>query len=203
MNKLITIAFALLIGITAEAQTNNANSTMVNEVKATIDGALNPRSYRVGVSWNSALDDGFWGASPQAPGVLGVYEFNITPRFTLGIDLEYRRFLQGISKEKVSQLGYGLLLKHSLPGLLSGGESPASWTPYLEYGLLMNVSRRDGEVRSGTSHDTRLTVGVDFLLRELPAFADLSYHYSKLDYFDQPRVDLDFVQLSFGFRFYR
>lgn len=161
------------------------------------------RSYRLGFSQNSFLGSGVDGASQSGQGVVGVYEFNLTPRFTIGIDLEYRAFAPKQEGRQTSQLGYGLLLKHSFPRGASEGLLPGEFTPYLEYGLLMNVTRIAEYPHAGTSHDTRLAGGGDFLIKDHPVFVDLSYHYSKLDYFTQPRVDLSYLQLSFGWRFYK
>ncbi|MEY4616698.1 MAG: hypothetical protein RJB66_1658 [Pseudomonadota bacterium] len=158
------------------------------------------RGYRLGISQNNLIADGIEGTVKSGPGLIGVYEFNLTPRFTIGIDLEYRTFADVQEGRKVGQLGYGLLLKHSFPRGDANASLPGDLTPYLEYGLLMNVTRIAEFPRAGTSHDTRLAVGADFEVNNYPVFADLSYHYSKLDYFSQPRIDLSYLQFCFGWR---
>lgn len=122
--------------------------------------------------------------------VSAVYERAITDRFSIGIDLAYRRFGGAIV---LSQLGYGLLLKH-------GFETGWGFRPFLEYGLLLQVTRRENVEGSGTSHDTKLGLGVEGSVMTLPLFVDASYHFSRLRYFETASTQLDYFDFRVGAR---
>lgn len=152
------------------------------------------RSYRMGLSWNHRSSEALAGSRLEGVGLSSAYEFNLNPRFTLGINLDYRSFA---GEQGLTQLGYGLLMKHQWNLNIEGSREIR---PYLEYGLLMNVSRQKGRPRSGTSHDTKLGLGLNFNLADLPLFIETSYHISRLSYFEQNALNLDYLQMTLGWR---
>ena len=118
------------------------------------------------------------------------YEFELKPTFSLGIHLGYRM------ASPLHQISYGLLLKHYLDP-----DTDARFRPFLEYGLLLLVTRVTDREGSGTSHDTQLSVGSDFTLwgpDGQKLFAEFSYHYSRLSYFESRKDMLDSLQLVIG-----
>lgn len=148
------------------------------------------RAFRVGATLVQLTGDDFPSVK-SGGGVAGAYEFYVSPNSIVGINSEVR-FYSG--DPSLTQLGYGLLLKHPL--------SPSEWgKPYLEYGLLMNVTRVSGTSGAGMSHDTRLAVGTDFHWNEKLWFADVAYHISHLTALGQSSMqDLNYLQISFGLR---
>lgn len=150
------------------------------------------RSYRLGLSQNFLHSSTLSQTAESGSGITGTYEFNLTPKFALGVNLEYRRFA---GTEALSQMGYGLIMKHSLASL---SEITPSLKPYVEYGLLMNVSRIKTRPNSGSSHDTKLAIGANFKAFEIPAFIEVSHHISRLSYFEQEKINLDYMQICLG-----
>lgn len=133
-----------------------------------------PRVIEVGISTPVLLSDPLPPARAYGLGVNGNYEFLITPKFGLGIHLAYRYFL---GSEPLRQLGYGLALKHYV------FEKKPEFSPYIQYGLLINVSHQSGHDGTGTSHDTQLAVGSDFECQNQKLFAEFSYHFSMIAIF--------------------
>jgi len=123
-------------------------------------------------------------------GLSATYEFILKPRFSLGINLAYR-YYPGTTA--LHQLGYGLLIKHYFQDPQEG------WRPFIEYGLLMQVNRFKGRPNAGLSHDTRFSAGTDFTLGDVPMYMALSYHVSRLGFFEQSSLNLDNLELTFGF----
>jgi hypothetical protein len=152
------------------------------------------KGYRFGLSQNHLLARPLETINALGLGLTSAYEFILTERFTLGIDLEYRHFS---GEAATSQLGYGLLMKHYLtPSQLL----EQKLVPFVEYGLLMSVTRQKGRPYSGTAHDTKLGAGANFTVGETPLFAEASYHFSRLTYFEQQKLNFDYLQIAFGWR---
>jgi hypothetical protein len=118
------------------------------------------------------------------------WEFETSQRSSMGIHAAYRVSTDGA---KMSQLGYGLILKHKL-GLVSS-EISDNW--YLSYGLLLQVIRDKELQGTGTAHDTKLCVGKDFG-GEKTWFLEISGHYSRLRYFGVEDINLDYFELVVG-----
>jgi hypothetical protein len=151
------------------------------------------RALRLSPSFQYLFSRAFDGVSQAGTGVFTVYEFILSPKFNLGINLSYRIFP---GKERLQQIGYGLLLKHYLAGTAPG----AAVSPFFEYGLLLQSSRISTRPGAATSHDTRLSVGSDFKLFGRVLFVEASYHYSRAGFFELPAVKLDNFELELGWR---
>lgn len=151
------------------------------------------RALRLAPSFQYLFSRAFDGVSQAGTGVFTAYEFILSPKFNLGINLSYRIFP---GKERLQQLGYGLLLKHYLAGTAPG----AAVSPFFEYGLLLQSSRISTRPGAATSHDTRLSVGSDFKLFGRVLFVEASYHYSRAGFFELPAVKLDNFELELGWR---
>lgn len=119
------------------------------------------------------------------------YEFAIRPQFSLSIHAGYR-FVG-----ELHQVSYGLRLRH----YWGSREEGLTIRPYVEYGLLMLLNRLKGREGSGLSHDTELSAGADLKLLQsetTKVFVQLSYHFSRLSYFEGSKENLDCLQLSLG-----
>jgi hypothetical protein len=152
------------------------------------------RAARIGFSTPLLLESPLADSGRTGGGMNGIYEFVLSPRFSIGIDLAYRVFP---GSRSLHQLGYGLMLKHYIATCSC---EKSDFRPFVEYGLLLNVSRRSGVSGSGTAHDTRLTAGADFSFAGAPLYATLSYHYSRLQYFGTSPLNLDSVEPEIGWR---
>ena len=136
---------------------------------------------------------GAWGAL----GVDTVYEFEVKPRFVIGIYGALRRSI-GAPGGSFFQINYGLILKHYLH---SSQEEAGFFRPYFQYGLLLSVSGLAGRSGSGTAHDTYLAAGGDFDVFGFGrpvVFLEMGYHYSRLRYFSESTVSLDSVAVAIG-----
>lgn len=161
-------------------------SALFSQVPAHAEG----RALSIGLGGHAFLQDAFGHSAPTGVNFPISWEYELKPRFSLGIHAGYR--LSG----ELHQLTYGLLLKHYLQE-----DQDSLFRPYLEYGLLFLVSRLSGREGAGTSHDTQLTVGTDVSPRGGNAthfFVEASYHYSMLSYFEEKAGRLDVIQLAFG-----
>jgi len=148
------------------------------------------RALNVGIGAHAFLQDSFGQSAPRGFSIPLDYEYELKPAFNLGIHLGYR------FSGEISQLTYGLLLKHYFQ------EDPGTLVrPYLKYGLLFLVSRLAGREGAGTSHDTHLCAGTDFAPwggDSTLFFAEVGYHYSTLSYFEESAGRLDVIQVAFG-----
>jgi hypothetical protein len=148
------------------------------------------RSVSVGIGPHTLLSEALGEQTLAGFSLPVTYEFELKPTFSLGIHLGYRM------ASSLHQMSYGLLLKHYLDE-----DAEARIRPFLEYGLLLLVTRVSGREGSGTSHDTQLSVGSDFTPwgpEGSKLFAELSYHYSRLSYFESDRDMLDSLQVVVG-----
>jgi hypothetical protein len=153
-------------------------------------GRAEGRALNVGIGAHAFLQDSFGKPAPRGFSVPLDYEYELKPTFNLGIHLGYR------FSGEISQLTYGLLLKHYFH------EDPATIVrPYLKYGLLFLVSRLEGREGAGTSHDTHLCAGTDFAPWGADStlfFAEVGYHFSALSYFEESAGRLDVIQVAIG-----
>src|SRR5437016_4111107 len=135
--------------------------------------AAKTRALKLGLSAQILISQPFTGDTSQTgPGVIGVYEFLLSPRSALGIEAGYRQFF---GADRVSELVYGLVLKHYL-----FEPSPAAAAlPYLQYGLLQRIARQRGREGAAVMYDAGLMAGTD-LYRPVPLFFELAVHVSHL-----------------------
>ena len=154
------------------------------------------RSVRIGPSVQMFLLDPFpfEKISKVGTGLFGVYEFYLKPAFAIGINLSYRVHP---GEATLHQIGYGLLMKHYLSGTSS---TTSTFLPFVEYGLLLQINLLSDRKGSGTSHDTRLSVGTDIRLKKTFLFVEGSWHYSRLGIFDQKAERLDSLEFDLGYR---
>lgn len=152
------------------------------------------RQFRFYGSMQSRFSENFEGVPTTGFGFFSVYDFLLKNNFTIGISFAYR-FYTG--EGTLLQTNYGLLLKHYL---VSGDFKTKPFRPYLQYGLLLLNSFVLAENGYGTSHDTRLTVGSDLVLFELPLSVEISYHMSNLHYFQLAAVPMSFIECNLGYR---
>ena len=91
-------------------------------------------------------------------------------------------------EENLSQMVYGLLIGHRIF---------SRW--YVLYGLLLSMNFLSDRKGYATSHNTRLSVGY-FLGERI--YMDLSYHYSRIRYFEVDPIFLDRIEWEVGYRFF-
>ncbi len=157
---------------------------------ATADEPKLNRNARIGLGFQALTgtrpfdSDARLGAS-----LSGVYEFALTPRFLIGLQLAGRYFP---ATHPIRALGYGVLLRHAFL------DPDSLFRPTLSYGLLFQIVDLPGQKGSGTAHDTRLAVGVDSKALGLPLFFELAFHISHLRYFALPATDLSRVEFLLG-----
>lgn len=132
-------------------------------------------------------------ASQLGPGLELVYEYVLSPRFVIGVNMA-ARFHPG--DESMEQLGYGLLLKHYFDG-----DDQAGFRPFVEYGLLMQIVWASNHYGSGVAHDTRLGAGFDFRIGGVPLYYATSFHFSTAKLFDSETYGLNRVEMALGVRF--
>ena len=131
------------------------------------------RALKLGLSAQIFISQPFTGDTSQAgPGVIGVYEFLLSPRSALGIEGGYRQFF---GADRISELVYGLVLKHYL---LEPSPSAVA-LPYLQYGLLQRIARQRGRKGAAVMYDAGLMAGADLYLLA-PLFFELAFHLSHL-----------------------
>jgi len=161
----------------------DTTDTVASESKA-------PRHWRLGLSIASLIKDDFSSESTTLLGPTSFWEFETSLRSSMGIHAAYRVSNDG---SELSQLGYGLILKHKL-GLVAM-DIKDNW--YLSYGLLLQVIRKKGLDGTGTAHDTKLCIGKDFGGDKV-WFAEISGHYSRLRYFNSDDINLDYFEVVIG-----
>ncbi len=152
-------------------------------------------AFRLAPTYQLLTGSPFAGTGNDGTGITTTWERMLSDKSAFGINLAWRTFPSG---QGLTQIGYGLVLKHYLN---SQGVRGEGIRPFLEYGLLLQISTLAGRAGSGTSHDTRLTAGADFPLLGAPLYGAVSYHLSTLRYFENPSVDLNYLGLEFGVRF--
>ncbi len=181
---------AALAPAAAEVAPASPALTPAPPAKAFLDRAL-----RIGPSYQFLFRHDFENASQSGTGLYGSYEFMLKPAFALGINLSYRYFT---GAQALQQVGYGLLLKHYLA---NAEDESAFWRPFVEYGLLLQISMISQVPGSATSHDTRLSAGSDFNILGEWFFAEASYHYSRARFFDTIALSLDNMEIDMGWRY--
>jgi hypothetical protein len=135
--------------------------------------AAKTRALKLGLGAPILISQPFTGDTSRAGAVvIGVYEFLLSPRFALGIEGGYRQFF---GADRISELVYGLVLKHYL---LEPSPSAAA-LPYLQYGLLQRIARQRGREGAGVMYDAGLMAGTDLHLIA-PLFFELAFHVSHL-----------------------
>ena len=133
--------------------------------------AAKTRALKLGLCAQILISEPFTGDTSRAgPGVIGVYEFLLSPRSALGIEGGYRQFF---GADRISELVYGLVLKHYL---LEPSPS-AAVVPYLQYGLLQRIARQRGRKGAAVMYDAGLMAGADLYLIA-PLFFELAFHVS-------------------------
>src|SRR5882724_3435152 len=135
--------------------------------------AAKTRALKLGLCAQILISEPFTGdTSRSGPGVIGVYEFLLSPRSALAIEGGYRQFF---GADRISELVYGLVLKHYL---LEPSPS-AAVVPYLQYGLLQRIARQRGRKGAAVMYDAGLMAGADLYLIA-PLFFELAFHFSHL-----------------------
>src|SRR3954468_9226745 len=135
--------------------------------------AAKTRALKLGFCAQILTSQPFTGDTSQAgPGVIAVYEFLLSPRFALGVEGGYRQFF---GADRVSELVYGLVLKHYI---LEPSPS-AAMLPYLQYGLLQRIARQRGKEGAAVMYDAGLMAGTDVFLLA-PLFFEVAFHISHL-----------------------
>ncbi|MCM2276491.1 MAG: hypothetical protein NDJ89_00250 [Oligoflexia bacterium] len=166
---------------------------LTRALAARADESAEPtRGWRLGATYQSLLGAPFAGGASAGPGLSVSYEFKFKRTTSVDMAFSYRDYG---GEPRLSQMGYGFGLRHALLSLAS----PA-FTPFLSYGLLFQVSRLGGHSGSGTSHDTALGFGADFVVADVPLFAAAHYHYTRLRFFDTGPFNMDYAELALGWR---
>ena len=160
------------------------------QTAATPEAAAPTRAIKVGLCAQWLPSNPFGGSSAAGPGIIGVYEFLLSPRFSLGIEGGYRQYFGGAA---VNQLVYGLVLKH---GFL---EPASAVRPYLQYGLLQQISRQNGHQGASVSYDAGLMAGADFRAF-VPLFLEVAFHVSHLSAIDAQARSVSYFEVVSGTR---
>jgi hypothetical protein len=150
------------------------------------------RALRLGLTTEGLMQAPFAGVTGTGAGITASYDFLISDGFSLALAASYRRY-PGISS--LQQVGYGALLRHRLLSLGSHDQRL-----YAAYGILLQTTSVSGQSGSGTSHDTRLTLGADFRVGKVPLYAETSYHFSRLRFLNVDSMDLDYWEAGLGWR---
>lgn len=177
----VQAAFGLILFLLAGNQAF-ANDVELIEVKH--------RAGQLGTTFQVLNAAPYDGMGRTGGGIYGVYEFLLNSRFSLGLQLALRQYPGQVGMQ---QVGYGLLFRHRF-------EQRTSFTPFLEYGLLMQISRIADRSSSATSHDTRLAGGTEFNGFGQTWLVALAYHISPLRFFNTENKDLDYSEVSMGWR---
>jgi len=171
MNRARTCLFFLPLVLAARLVCAQGNPTSGPAALAAAE--VKTRALKLGLSAQIFISQPFTGDTSQAgPGVIGVYEFLLSPRSALGIEGGYRQFF---GADRISELVYGLVLKHYL---LEPSPS-AAVVPYLQYGLLQRIARQRGRQGAAVMYDAGLMAGADLYLLA-PLFFELAFHVSHL-----------------------
>ena len=171
MNRARTCLFFLPLVLAARLVCAQSNPPPGSAAPA--GAAAKTRALKLGLSAQIFLSQPFTGDTSQAgPGVIGVYEFLLSSRSALGIEGGYRQFF---GADRISELVYGLVLKHYL---LEPSPS-AAVVPYLQYGLLQRIARQRGRQGAAVMYDAGLMAGTDLDLLA-PLFFELAFHVSHL-----------------------
>jgi len=151
------------------------------------------RALKVGLCAQWLPSNPFAGAAAAGPGVIAVYEFLLTPRFALGLELGLRGLF---GESAVTQVVYGAVLKHAV------GPGPgAPLRPYLQYGLLQQISRQSGHDGAAVAYDAGLTAGADFAVSSAPLFLEAAFHFSHLSALDRLPLSASYAEVVLGGRF--
>jgi hypothetical protein len=153
------------------------------------------RALKVGLGAQWLPANPFGDSRAAGPCLVGAYEFLLSPRFALGIVGGVRQFF---GREAANQLVYGLVLKHGLREPLPA----VSFRPYLQYGLLQQISRQAGHTGASVSYDAGLTAGADLLVGlPVPLFAEVAFHVSHLSAIDAQARSASYFEVLVGPRF--
>lgn len=156
--------------------------------------AAKTRALKLGLSAQIFVSQPFTGDTSQAgPGVIGVYEFLLSPRSAIGIEGGYRQFF---GADRISELVYGLVLKHYL---LEPSPSAAA-LPYLQYGLLQRIAQQRGRKGAAVMYDAGLMAGTDLYLLA-PLFFELAFHVSHVTSLGDDSRNASYFELVAGTRF--
>ena len=150
------------------------------------------RSVWLAPTYQVLLSDTFEPSSRHGVGASATYDFHISPRFDLGLQLAFRYYP---GERATQQLGYGAILRHFFSTAWSHDDGVY---PYLDYGLLLQQTFIEGRTGSAVSHDTRLGGGLVLRRWGLPLFVGVAGHYSRLQGFDVEPKWIPYIDLQIG-----
>ena len=150
------------------------------------------RSIWIAPTYQLLATGAFEPSSRHGLGLRGTYEFHVSPRLNLGLQLAYRLYP---GAQATQQLGYGVTLKHFFSPSWASSDGVY---PFLDYGLLIQQSFIQGRSGNAVSHDTRLAAGVAWRLAPGMFFVDLAGHYSRLSYFDRESIAIPYLEVGLG-----
>ncbi len=128
----------------------------------------------------------------QTPlGLYSRYDFHLTRRFTLGIQLNYRRFYT--DQDSLGQMTYGLTMEHDIGSLGKTG-----WRWFTSYGLLSQRVSTTTEKSHVLAHNTQLALGCRSTRSHYSPFFEFSYHLSQAHYFSKKEIPLNHVGFAAG-----
>lgn len=127
-------------------------------------------------------------SSETGLGLWALYEFHLSPDFRIGMNLALRSYP---GEPHTLQLGYGTVLRHFM------FESKAI-RPFVQYGLLVQMTFLEDRSGSVTSHDTHFGVGVEGRDVAPGWFLQAGYNLSWLRFFDTSTRDLGYASLTVG-----
>ncbi len=147
--------------------------------------SYNLREIQVGGNFHYFLKKPLPTLSQTGGGISLSYNIPVSPSSWMGIYLGGKFTSQ---EESLAQMVYGLLIGHRIF---------SRW--YVLYGLLLSMNFLSDRKGYATSHNTRLSVGY-FLGERI--YMDLSYHYSRIRYFEVDPIFLDRIEWEIGYRFF-
>jgi hypothetical protein len=155
-------------------------------------GGCCERSFWVGPTYQYLFGDAFEPSLRHGAGLSTVYEFHVSPRFNLGLNLAYRLYP---GEQLTHQVGYGAILKHFFS---EGWDQRDGLYPFVDYGLLLQQTFIGGREGNAVSHDTRMGLGLLARSWGVPVFASLAGHYSRLTFFDREGEWIPYVEAQLG-----
>src|SRR5690606_26787437 len=150
------------------------------------------RSVWIAPSYQVVFGDAFEPSSHHGTGAASTYEFHISERFNLGLNLAYRVYP---GEQLTHHVGYGAILKHFFSDEWASQDGVF---PFVDYGLLLQQIFIEGRQGNAVSHDTRLGFGAVGRFSGVPFFASVAGHYSRLVFFDRAGEWIPYLDAQVG-----
>ena len=155
------------------------------------------RSLDVSLASNYAYKDTLGGLGLGYSPMLS-YNYYLAHDYLFGITL-LRYTLYPAADHPAQNFAYGFLFKHYLP---KSWADLGSAVPWLSYSILLNQLIQDGSPGRGIAHDTRISLGSDFVLSDHHRlFLEGAWDMSDFSALDGHQDTVSAVSLGLGYRF--